>query len=67
MEDHHHTTGTKSKLRGDHDRKTFLVGTGLLLVVVFLWTGSNFLTQVSRWFFSSNLTRTHFSPFLLLL
>ena len=28
-------------------RRDYLVGIGLLLIVVFLWTASNFVTQVS--------------------
>jgi hypothetical protein len=29
-----------------HDRKNFVIGILLLLLVVFLWTSSNFITQV---------------------
>lgn len=28
------------------DKKDYTIGIGLLLIVVFLWTSSNFLTQV---------------------
>jgi solute carrier family 35, member F5 len=40
------TQGSASS-RAIRARRNYLVGIGLLLIVVFLWTASNFVTQVS--------------------
>lgn len=37
---------TPAARQSAHTRKTYLQGVGLLLIVVFLWTASSFITQV---------------------
>jgi solute carrier family 35 protein F5 len=44
--DDEHSPDVKENDEAQPRRKAYAVGIGLLLVVVFLWTSSNFVTQV---------------------
>lgn len=51
-----------SVARARLDKKNYTLGIVLLLVVVFLWTSSNFVTQVSGYFLFPPITLASISP-----
>jgi hypothetical protein len=53
-----HTETHESRAESLLTRREYLHGIGLLLIVVFLWTSSNFITQVSQPIFAYYLSVT---------